>query len=110
MRKVSLLLLITSDSPQVFPAKTFEYLRLQKPILGIVPLKSEIAKFLTEMKVRKAVSPEDTKGIEATLFSYYSDFEKGKLTLNVNEDKLRRFERKSLTFRLASLLDEVTQV
>lgn len=110
MRKVSLLLLITSDSPQVFPAKTFEYLRLQKPILGIVPLKSEITKFLTEMKVRKAVSPEDTKGIEETLFSYYSDFEKGKLTLNVNKDELRRFERKSLTFRLASLFDEVTQV
>lgn len=107
MRKVSLLLLITSDHPHIFPAKIFEYLRLKKPILGIVPLTSKIAKFLTQMNVGKVVSPEDTKGIKETILSYLSNFEKEKLTLDVDEDKLKKFERKSLTFRLASYFDEV---
>ena len=105
MRKVSLLLLITSDFPQVFPAKTFEYLRLQKPILGIVPLKSEVAQFTTGVDIGKVVSPEDIKGIKEALLFFFSNFEKGKLTTDVNEDKLGKFERKSLTLELASLFD-----
>ncbi len=107
MGRASLLLLVTSDHPLVFPAKVFEYIRLKKPILGIVPPKSEIVKFLTQMKVGKVVSPEDKKGIKETLLSYFSNFQKGKLTLDIQEDELKRFERKSLTLRLASLFDEV---
>ncbi|MCK4403485.1 MAG: glycosyltransferase [candidate division Zixibacteria bacterium] len=107
---ISLLLLVTSDHPLIFPAKVFEYIRLKKPILGIVPPKSEIAKFLTQMKVGKVVSPEDKKGIKEMLSSYFSCFKKGKLPLEVNEDKLKRFERRSLTFKLSSLLDEVIGV
>jgi len=109
MEKVSFLLLITSDHPLVFPAKIFEYLRLKKTILGIVPPKSEIAKFLSEMKVGKVVSPEDTKGIKESLLSYFFCFQKGKLTSEVNQDELKKFERKSLTLKLTSLFDEVDQ-
>jgi len=110
MRKVSLLLLITSEQPLVFPGKIFEYLRLKKPILGILPQKSEINRFLTEMKLGKMVSPQNKDQIQQVLLFYISNFEKGKLTSDVDEGKLQQFERKSLTFRLASLFDEVTQV
>ena len=107
MGKVSLLLLVTTDHPGVFPAKIFEYLRLKKPILGLVPPKSEIAKFLTEMNVGEVVSLEDKKKIKETLFFYFSNYHMEKLTLNVGEDKIKKFERKSLTLKLASLFDEV---
>ncbi len=106
MGKVSLLLLITSDHPLVFPAKLFEYLHLKKPILSIVPPKSEIAKFLIEIKAGKVVSPKDPKVIEETLLSYFTCFQKDNLTSDVNQDKLRKFERKILTLKLTSLFDE----
>ena len=107
MSKVSLLLLITSAHPLIFPAKIFEYLRLKKPILGILPQKSEAARFLTEMKMGKVISPEDKEGIGEALLSYFSDHHSGKATSDVEEDQIKRFERKSLTFRLSSILDKV---
>jgi glycosyltransferase involved in cell wall biosynthesis len=109
MGKASLLLLVTSDHPQIFPGKVFEYLRLKKPILSIVPQKSEITKFLIEMKVGKVVSPKDKEGIRQVLLSYFSDHEKRKLTIDVDEDVLKKFERKSLTRKLTSLFYEVIQ-
>jgi glycosyltransferase involved in cell wall biosynthesis len=107
MKKASLLLLVTSDHPLIFPAKVYEYLRFKKPILGIIPKESRIAKFLTEIKAGKVISPEDKEGIRQVLVSYFTDFAEGKMTLVISEDEINRFERKSLTFKLASLLDEV---
>ncbi|MGB2805843.1 MAG: glycosyltransferase [Candidatus Zixiibacteriota bacterium] len=109
MKGVSFLLLVTSDHPSVFPAKIFEYLRLKKPILSIVPSNSQIAKTLAEMKVGKVVSPEHKEEIKEKLDSYFSDFQKDGLSSAVSEGKLAKFERKALTLKLASLFDEVTR-
>lgn len=107
MERVTLLLLVTSNHPSVFPAKVFEYLRLKKPILGIAPADSEIARFLTGMKLGKVASPKDKRAIKEALLSFFSDFQKGKLTLEVKKEQMKRFERKALTRKLASLFDEV---
>lgn len=107
MQETSLLLLTTSDQPLVFPAKVFEYLRLKKPILAIVPQESDMAKFIREMKVGKVVSPEDREGIKQALLSYFSDHQAKRLTLKVDEDRLRKYERKSLSEKLASIFEEI---
>jgi glycosyltransferase involved in cell wall biosynthesis len=107
MGSVSLLLLITSDDPRVFPAKIFEYLRLRKPIIGIVPQESKMAGLLREMKALAVIPPEDRGGIRQALLSCFTDFEKGQLSAPAVEDDLQKFERKVLTSRLASLFDEV---
>jgi glycosyltransferase involved in cell wall biosynthesis len=109
MRGVSLLLLTTSNHPLVFPAKIFEYLRLKKPILCIVPPNSEMANVLAEMKVGKVVSPEDKEGIKEALHRYFSDFQTGGLSPNLDEGELTKFERRALTLKLASLFDEVVR-
>jgi hypothetical protein len=107
MSKVSLLLLITSSDPLVFPAKVFEYLRLRKPVLGIAPKEGELARFLTEMKSGKVASPEDLEGIKEALHLYYSDYQRGSISSDVNLEKMRKFERKSLTERLACIFDGI---
>jgi len=107
MSRVSLLLLVTSSDPLVFPAKVFEYLRLGKPILGIAPKEGEVARFLTEMKSGKVSSPEDLEGIKEALLFYYSNYQRGRISSDVNEEKMRKFERKSLTERLACTFDEI---
>jgi glycosyltransferase involved in cell wall biosynthesis len=107
MGSASALLLVTSDDPRVFPAKVFEYLRLGKPILGIVPQNSEMAKLLREMKAQAVVPPEDREGIKQAILASFKDFEKKEKSYPLEEKILKRFERKELTSRLVSLFDEV---
>lgn len=107
MQKASLLLLVTSDHPLIFPAKVFEYLRLKKPILGILPKESQIAKLLIEMKAGVVVSPEDKEGIRGAMLSCFTNFAKGGVASDISEDEIKQFDRKSITQKLASLFDEV---
>ena len=106
MRKVSVSLLVTSDDPSVFPAKVYEYLRLRKPIMGIVPPESQIARLLTETGTGKIVSPGDKDGIKKMLLVYFDSFTKGHLGTDINSDILDRYERKSLSLKLASLINQ----
>jgi hypothetical protein len=107
MKKTSLLLLVTADHPSIFPAKVFEYLRLKKPILGIMPEESQIAKLIIRMKAGKVFSPEDNDGIKKSLFSYLEDFNRRELALYSDQDEVKCFERRSITAKLSLLFDEV---
>jgi glycosyltransferase involved in cell wall biosynthesis len=107
MGSASALLLVTSDDPRVFPAKVFEYLRLGKPILGMVPQDSEMAKLLREMKAQAIVPPENGEGIKQAILASFKDFERKEKSYPLEEKILKRFERKELTSRLVSLFDEV---
>lgn len=106
MGGASLLLLVTSDHPLVFPAKIFECLRLGKPILGVVDPRSQIAALLNGARAGRVVSPEDNAAVKRALTSYFSAFEKGELASNMDKDVLQEFERKFLTSKLASLFDQ----
>jgi len=107
MGGASLLLLVTSDNPLVFPAKVFECLRLGKPILGVINPESQIAALLIRAKAGRVVSPEDKEGLKHALCSCFSEFEKGELTSDADKDLVQEFERKSLTSKLASLFDQI---
>jgi glycosyltransferase involved in cell wall biosynthesis len=107
MAKASVLLLITSDDPRVFPAKVFEYLRLGKPILGIVPEESQMAKFLQSVNAQAVLGMDDVEGIKRTLLAHFAEFKNGQMRSDMRDDSLKGFERKVLTGRLASLFDEV---
>jgi len=107
LKDASILLLITSDNPLIFPAKVFEYLAFKKPILGLVPQESEAGKLISKMKLGRVSSPEDRNGIAEALFYYFSNFEKRTFPLPPNEQRIKKFERKYLTSELASLFDGI---
>ncbi len=107
MSEASLLLLITSADPLVFPAKAFEYLRLKKPVLGVVPPESEVARFLAETKLGRVVSPEDNRGIAEALQLYFSNHYMDRMAPQVDDERIKKFERKSLSLELASIFDKV---
>ena len=106
MRKTTVSLLVTSGDPSVFPAKVFEYLRLRNPIMGIVPPESQIARLLTETGAGNVVSPSDKEGIKNILLMYFNGFTKGQLGTDITSDIPDRYERKSLSMKLASLFDQ----
>lgn len=106
MRRVSVSLLVTSDDPSVFPAKVFEYLRLRKPIMGIVPPESQIARLLTETGAEKVVAPWDKDGIKNILLMFFDSYTKEQLGTEINSAIPDRYERKYLSQKLASIFDQ----
>jgi glycosyltransferase involved in cell wall biosynthesis len=110
LKEASLLLLTTSQTPEaemISTSKLFEYMPLRKPILAIVPPDGAAAGVVSSLNLGKVVSPADPVGIKQELLSFFSDWEKGSLSLNVDEEKIKMFSRKSLTSQLASLFDEI---
>jgi hypothetical protein len=110
LQEASLLLLTTSQAPgaeMISTSKLFEYMPLRKPILAIIPPEGAAAQVVSSLKLGKVVSPTDLVTIKQELLSFFSDWEKGSLSLNVDEEKVKMFTRKFLTSRLASLFDEV---
>jgi glycosyltransferase involved in cell wall biosynthesis len=110
LQNASLLLLTTSQTPgaeMISTSKLFEYIPLKKPILAIVPPEGAAAQVVSSLNLGKVVSIADLVAIKQELLSFFSDWEKGSLSLNVDEEKVKMFTRKFLTSRLASLFDEV---
>jgi glycosyltransferase involved in cell wall biosynthesis len=108
MESASIFLLVTSDDPLIFPAKVFEYLTFKKPILGIVPQESEVGKIILKMKLGRVISPEDKNGIAETLLYYFSNFGNKTFSFPRNEENVKRFDRRYLTSKLASIFDQIT--
>jgi glycosyltransferase involved in cell wall biosynthesis len=110
LQDASILLLTTSSSPEaemISTSKLFEYIPLKKPILAIVPPKGAAACVVSSLNLGKVVSPIDPVGIKQGLLSFFSDWEKDNLRLNVDEEKTKIYSREFITSCLASLFDEV---
>jgi glycosyltransferase involved in cell wall biosynthesis len=107
MKDASVLLLVTSNDPRVFPAKIFEYLAFGKPVLGVVPRESQVGRMISQMRLGLVVPPKDHSGIKEALFFYYEKYAQGNLSTDVGAEKMRMFERKFLTGKLAEVFDRM---
>ena len=103
-----LLLQASADTIGLVPAKLYEYLRAQKPVLAMV-LPGATADVLAETGGGWAVSPDNDTMLAEILANAYRDWQQGTLS-NQRADMqvLRRFERKVLTGDLAALFDQLT--
>ncbi len=111
LQDASVLLLTTSQTPgaeMISTSKLFEYLPFKKPVLAIVPPGGAAAEVVSSLNLGKVVSPADPAGIKEKLLWFFSDWEKGVLSLDVDDEKIGVFSRKLLTSRLASLFDKIS--
>jgi glycosyltransferase involved in cell wall biosynthesis len=104
--KSDLALLTVADSaPVITTGKIFEYLGAQIPILAIVPQAGEAGRIIESLNAGKVVSPENIAGIEEAILYFYREFESWKPFLKADPEKLKKFDRKYLTLKLAQLFD-----
>ena len=105
-----LLLSDVTEAERVVPAKTFEYLALQRPILSIVP-QGEVSEILAGCPFAASFTPDDVTGIarylerrvEAEcLAGLHADEPQSLLT---SDWSVSRFERRHLTEELANILN-----
>lgn len=102
---LSLLLSDVPEAVRVMPAKTFEYMALQKPILNIGP-RGEVTDVLHDCPFAESFEPSDIAGIT----NYLRAGLRGELAtdeITIGEHWTpARFERKTLCGQLANVLNE----
>lgn len=105
----SLLLLPLNKSRQtshIVPGKTFEYLRLQKPILCLGDSEGEVANILKSFKAGIAVKHDDEKSIYDYISNCYNDWKTNKIK-KPSLYNIQMFSRENLTKRLVELLNKL---
>ncbi len=107
MQQADLLLLFMEKVDRYqghLPGKLFEYLAALRPILGCGPADGEAAALLEELGAGSVVSvPEQMK---EALRRAYDDWEQNRPP-GIDRGKVKNWERKNLTRRLAGLFEEL---
>ncbi len=99
-----LLLFVTPPQYYGIPAKTFEYLAANRPILCVGDT-GATPDLIRQTRSGIVVDPSDVNEIEAAIWRLYSAWKiNGRPTIQAD---VRRFERSALTQRLAAILDEL---
>lgn len=108
MRCASALLIIGAEDTDQFcvATKTYEYLWAQRPILALVP-RGPIQRLVEEEGRGRAVNPHDVAAIAESLRTMLREHELGRLAA-ITPQGIDRFDRKSLTRELASVLSRVS--
>lgn len=105
-----LLLVIGQDEKvkSVYTGKIFEYLRLKKPILSLSPKESLVEELLNRTGCGFNVEYNDIESIQNVVLKYYNDWKNNK-QLVVNEDEIKKYERKNLTKKLSQVFNSLLE-
>jgi glycosyltransferase involved in cell wall biosynthesis len=103
-----LLLQASSDTVELVPAKLYEYLRAQKPVLAMVRT-GAVTDVLTQTGGGWTVDPADPRSIDRTLAEIVHEWRSDRLAMHCADlAALRRFDRRALAGELAAVFDEVS--
>lgn len=94
--------------PGVFSGKLFEYLAARRPILALVPEKSEAAKLIRKLNAGIVVDPGDKEAIKKAILTFYQKWQKNSLSLPQSD--ISGFNRQKITEKLAQIFDQKTEI
>jgi len=97
---------VANGDPLIVPGKTYEYLALERPILGAVP-PGDCRDILERSGLARVCAPTDADGIAAAVLELVREHRAGSIRVNPDRGFIRSFERKRLTGRLAEVFDRV---
>ncbi len=96
-----------AGSEGVYPAKIFEYLAAQKPVLCLSDA-GIAADLILSANAGVVASPEDPKAIASALLQLYKDWQT-KTTQPIKSEIIQRFNRRVQAAELAQLLNSLTE-
>lgn len=111
VRRSDILLLIDAPSYQesiFLPAKLIEYIKSQKPIIGITP-PGAAADVIYQTKTGKVVSPADISAITQAISDYYDLYKKSNLRIYPDWSKIEKYSASRYAHSLSQLLDSLIQ-
>jgi glycosyltransferase involved in cell wall biosynthesis len=107
LRRASCLLILqaSDDTRSLIPAKAFECLRVERPILAITG-DGATADLLKKMDRCAVIGPSDTEGLQNALVSLYQAWKESPQPI-LSSRQIKHFERSALTAELAQTLHEL---
>ncbi|HNW00014.1 MAG TPA: hypothetical protein PKL06_11635, partial [Chitinophagales bacterium] len=106
MRAAGVLLLLVNDAQDIkgrVPAKLFEYMAAQRPIVAIGDPEGDAAAILTETGCGVMHGLQDEEGVYQTLETCYQQWKSG--TLQQTRMAPEKYTRRALAGQYAQLLD-----
>ena len=104
-----LLLQASEDTRSLVPAKLYEYLRIQKPVLALV-LTGAVSEILDETGGAWAVNPQDKEKVSEAIETIIHLWKQKQLSLHhVSLSALEKFDRRALTEQLSGLFDSLVK-
>lgn len=99
----ALLLIIPSHSSNqgIIPGKVFEYIAAARPIICLGPADSDSARIISEAQAGKALSPEDTDSILATLTAFHEN--------PIPVEPSDQYSRKTITRDLSKIMNSISR-
>ncbi|WP_353093397.1 glycosyltransferase [Tissierella praeacuta] len=91
-------------SKNFYTGKIFEYIKVNRPILAIVPEDGAAAQVINETNTGTVVDPEDINGVSIALEKYYRNWMEGKLDHKPKWDKIQIYSREAQAKRLSEIL------
>lgn len=107
IQRSDILLLIEGGkgSDAFYTGKLFEYIQAKKPIFALIPSNGAAANLIRETRTGIVCDWSDIKCIEQGFISLYSYWTNHTLKLNPDEQEIRKYDRFTLTGKLAHILD-----
>ena len=96
----------SKESEEIVPGKVFEYLGARKPVLALAP-EGAVAELIRETASGKVVHNQDVTGIGNAFVECYENFVYHRANFEPKGEKIKQYERREITRRLAGLLDYV---
>lgn len=91
-------------SKNFYTGKIFEYIRVDRPILAIVPEDGAAAQVIDSTNTGKVVDPEDIVSVSEALEYYYLNWLNNVEIHKPNWEAVKTYSRKSQTEKLANIL------
>jgi len=102
------LFLVMPPYAKWIPMKIYEYLRIGKPVLALVPQDGDVAKIVEEAKAGFVLSHERDR-MKEQLSVIFNQWREGRFKdFHPDGEYVSQFERRNLTTRLADIFNEVS--
>jgi glycosyltransferase involved in cell wall biosynthesis len=86
------------------PGKLYEYIGTGKPIIGLVPKRSQAERMLEEYGAGMAVQPDDVKGLTELIIKLYHSWQRDALPSKIDPAFVKSFDRRELTREMSRQL------
>ena len=92
-----------------YPGKVSEYLRTGVPILAIVPAGGSVDEVITRTGTGFVADSHNLAKVKETVLDCYRKWKDSKLDIHPDWEEIARYERRTLTGRLARMFDNLLQ-
>lgn len=95
-------------TPPKVPAKLYNYLIMDGPVLAIAPEHCDISRILSETRMGTTVSPGNgEEKVFNILYDFYQKWEKSELTIDPDLEQVDLYDRQVHAKRLAGLMQDI---